>query len=92
MQEPSSIFQRIKQSVFGTTAWALEKIREAKKKKLATLDLSSASIVSRENLTRLLEEIFELSELTTLSLSGNGLSSLPANHTAAEPDHLGFEQ
>ena len=72
-----SIFQRIKQSISGTPEWALEKIREAQEKKINVLDLSFIYNRGREKLTKLPEEIFELSELMSLNLIGNELSSLP---------------
>ena len=76
-----STFQRNEQSMVDTPAWALEKIREAKEKKLATLHLSVAYNDSREKLTKLPDEIFELSWLTALGLSGNGLRTLPESIT-----------
>ena len=48
-----SIFLQLKQSIFGTPAWALEKISEARENKLQALDLSRQYNDSREALTKL---------------------------------------
>jgi len=79
MQPLSDAFRKIKQSLFGTPQWALEKIREAKEKKLDQLDLSGFFV--DERLAKLPYEIFELSWLTSLDLSGNLLSTIPESIT-----------
>ena len=55
----------------------LEKIKEAREKELEELDLSSYEANNREKLTRIPEEVFELTHLKVLNLSHNLLSKLP---------------
>ncbi|MEH1819178.1 MAG: COR domain-containing protein [Nostoc sp.] len=56
----------------------LEKIREAKKKRLKELDLSNhLGTHNKEKLTEVPAEVFELEWLEVLNLSGNGLRTLP---------------
>ena len=55
----------------------LVKIQEAKEKKLEELDLSSYEADRQEKLTRIPDEVFELTHLKTLNLSHNRLSKLP---------------
>ncbi|MEH2105657.1 COR domain-containing protein [Nostoc sp.] len=56
----------------------LEKIREAKEKKLKELDLSSFGNTNNENkLTEIPAKVFDLKWLEMLNLSGNQLTKLP---------------
>lgn len=55
----------------------LEKIREAKEKKLKELDLSNDWRTNKEKLTEIPAEVFELEWLEVLNLSGNQLTTLP---------------
>jgi len=70
-------FSKAKQSFFGTPRWALEKINEAKEKKLESLDLSRNYLDKREQLVLFPDQIFALSKLTELNLMGNRLNELP---------------
>ncbi|MDZ8023663.1 MAG: leucine-rich repeat domain-containing protein [Nostoc sp. DedQUE11] len=55
----------------------LEKIREAKEKKLKKLDLSNDWRNDEEKLTKIPAQVFELEWLEVLNLSGNKLTKLP---------------
>ncbi|MDZ8222359.1 COR domain-containing protein [Nostoc sp. ChiVER01] len=56
----------------------LEKIREAKEKKLKRLDLSNDwNTDNKKKLTEIPDEVFELEWLKVLNLSGNQLTTLP---------------
>src|SRR5262245_35863513 len=72
-----SIFQPIKESKSGTPTWALEKIKEAKKKKSKTLALSPPYDNDHVKLTEFPDELSKLSKLTSLSFRGNQLTTLP---------------
>jgi internalin A len=71
MQEASMALQRLQQNLIEVRLKVLEKVREAKEKKLTTLDLSFSYI------TALPDELFDLRELTTLNLNNNQLRTLP---------------
>lgn len=79
MQDSVSIAQPMKQGSIGTTVpqWALERIRDAKERKLEALDLSVVAGEERECLSKLPESLFELIDLTSLKLSNNSLTGLP---------------
>ena len=55
----------------------LKKIQEAKEKELEELDLSSYEAERQEKLTKIPDDIFELTHLKSLNLSHNQLSKLP---------------
>lgn len=84
-----------------TPEWALEKIREAKKKRLTTLDLGCTG--RDQPLAQIPDEVFELERLEQLWLSHNQITAVPAaigrlrnlailgligNHLTALPDAL----
>ncbi len=71
----SSDLGKLKQSLFGTPEWALQRIRKAKEKKYTELNLSNSE--PNEKLVKFPEEIFELPGLRVLDLSGNLIESLP---------------
>ena len=63
----------------GTPKWAVEKIREAKEKRLAKLDLSQEwRDDKRSPLAQIPDEVFELEHLEKLILDWNQITAVPA--------------
>lgn len=72
MQDAVSTAQAVKQGSISSTVsqWALERIREAKERKLDALNLSVVAGDEREGMAKLPDPLFELSGLPSLKLSG----------------------